>query len=258
MAIPKTFKVKSKNLQYRSGKALKRKWMKRKKRITTEGKRVQEAEKELAENSLLDASSVEELDQRRRVHDNYKSTLREFYYSKASIKRKRRVELLKRKTYGTVCSNERRYVSGGVNKESHPLLFVGDRGYGVGSAIKGHLKYGGQWKPRKHSLYTSVCITNEHNTSQTCTYCFGKLTHPIRRIEENGKLYLKSVNGAVVRNNKNCLLSKKSSTHKGRDANVPVNLLLVKVFVVVVELVRDKYKLLCRRKQNNDANIYII
>ncbi|ORE22848.1 hypothetical protein BCV71DRAFT_284282, partial [Rhizopus microsporus] len=29
-------------------------------------------------------------------------------------------------------------------------MFVGDRGYCVGSTIKGHLKYGGQWKSRKN------------------------------------------------------------------------------------------------------------
>ncbi|CAO3678074.1 hypothetical protein G6F70_008746 [Rhizopus microsporus] len=49
-------------------------------------------------------------------------------------------------------------------------MFVGDRGYCVGSTIKGHLKYGGQWKPRKNSLYTSVYITNEHDTSQACLF----------------------------------------------------------------------------------------
>ncbi|ORE06554.1 hypothetical protein BCV72DRAFT_207244, partial [Rhizopus microsporus var. microsporus] len=51
---------------------------------------------------------------------------------------------------------------------------------GYPSTIKGHLKYGRQWKPRKNNLYSFVCITNEHNTSQTCLFCFKKLQHPLR------------------------------------------------------------------------------
>ncbi|KAI9261204.1 hypothetical protein EDC94DRAFT_659728 [Helicostylum pulchrum] len=41
---------------------------------------------------------------------------------------------------------------------------TGDRA----SSIKDHLKYGGVWKPKSHSLYMSVAITNENSTSQTC------------------------------------------------------------------------------------------
>ncbi|ORE03237.1 hypothetical protein BCV72DRAFT_279563 [Rhizopus microsporus var. microsporus] len=70
-------------------------------------------------------------------------------------------------------------------------MFVGDRGYRVGSTIKGNLKYG-QWKPRKNSLYTSVCITNEHNTSQTHLFCFKELQYPLR---VTGNTKLKAVNG---------------------------------------------------------------
>ncbi|KAI9486687.1 MAG: hypothetical protein EXX96DRAFT_627135 [Benjaminiella poitrasii] len=58
-------------------------------------------------------------------------------------------------------------------------MFVGDRGLGIGSRLKGHLKYGGRWKPIKNSPYTSVLITNEHNSSQTCLFCYEKLSHPV-------------------------------------------------------------------------------
>ncbi|KAI9273552.1 hypothetical protein EDC94DRAFT_495710, partial [Helicostylum pulchrum] len=31
-----------------------------------------------------------------------------------------------------------------------------------------------------HGKYVSVCITNENNSSQTCVYCYNKLSHPIQ------------------------------------------------------------------------------
>ena len=80
-------------------------------------------------------------------------------------------------------------------------MFVGDRGYCVGSTIKGHLKYGGQWKSRKNSLYTSVCITSEHNTSQTCPFCFKKLQRPLWI---TGNTKLKVVNGTFQYVNPDC------------------------------------------------------
>lgn len=80
-------------------------------------------------------------------------------------------------------------------------MFVGDRGYCVGFTVKGHLKYGGQWKPRKNSSYTSVCITNEHKTSQTCLFCFKKLQRPLR---VTGNTKLKVVNGTFQCVNPDC------------------------------------------------------
>ncbi|KAI9255002.1 hypothetical protein EDC94DRAFT_587345 [Helicostylum pulchrum] len=78
----------------------------------------------------------------------------------------------KEKYVDRLCSAERKYVSG--DKKRRTIMFVGDRGYGFGSTIKGHLKYCGVWKLKIHSLYTSVCETKEHNTSQTCVFCFKK------------------------------------------------------------------------------------
>ena len=36
-----------------------------------------------------------------------------------------------------------------------------------------------------NNLYTSVCVTNEYNASQTCTYCFQKLFHPVQTVYKN-------------------------------------------------------------------------
>ncbi|KAI9266331.1 hypothetical protein EDC94DRAFT_497948, partial [Helicostylum pulchrum] len=85
-------------------------------------------------------------------------------------------------------------------------MSVGDRGYGVGSRIKSHSQQGGIWKPQKHSFYTSVCITNEHNTFQTCPFCFGKLFHPTRTsYNKSGKIKIKSVNGSFICYNQECV-----------------------------------------------------
>ncbi|KAI9473394.1 MAG: hypothetical protein EXX96DRAFT_487343, partial [Benjaminiella poitrasii] len=59
-------------------------------------------------------------------------------------------------------------------------LFIGDRGTGVGSSIRSGIRYGGNWKMKNHARYAPVSITNEHNTSQVCVYCFKKIIHPKR------------------------------------------------------------------------------
>ncbi|KAI9264005.1 hypothetical protein EDC94DRAFT_517570, partial [Helicostylum pulchrum] len=97
-------------------------------------------------------------------------------------------------------------------------LFVGDREYGIGSQLKGHSRQGGIWKPKKYGLYTSVCITNEHNTSQTCPFCFGKLFHPARTsYNRSGKKKTKSVNGSFVCYNQECVSVLASKNTHGRD-----------------------------------------
>ncbi|KAI9485891.1 MAG: hypothetical protein EXX96DRAFT_546929, partial [Benjaminiella poitrasii] len=62
-------------------------------------------------------------------------------------------------------------------------MFVSDRGLGVGFRIQGHLRYGGNWKAQKHSLYTSVC---------TCPFCFHKIFHPIKILNKDGRKIIKT------------------------------------------------------------------
>ncbi|KAI8073680.1 hypothetical protein BDF21DRAFT_445466 [Thamnidium elegans] len=97
-------------------------------------------------------------------------------------------------------------------------MFVGDRGYRIGSTIIGHARQGGLWKPKKHRLYSSVCITNEHNSSQTCIFCFKKLFHPISTTTTNSGTKKKPVNGAFVCYNEECVAVKAGKATHGRDA----------------------------------------
>ncbi|KAI8641782.1 hypothetical protein BD408DRAFT_467729, partial [Parasitella parasitica] len=105
-------------------------------------------------------------------HTNSRASLRSFYYNQSMIKRRRRLELSCRKGFHRLAAYEKK--SSGAKRL---IMFVGDRGHGFGSRIKRHGRFGGFWKQQQHGGYTPTLITNEHNTSQTCIFCFHKLSH---------------------------------------------------------------------------------
>jgi hypothetical protein len=84
-------------------------------------------------------------------------------------------------------------------------MFIGDRGYGYGSKIKGHRRFGGFWKQKIHSKYTTVLVTNENKTSQICVYCFSSIVHPKREVIVKGKRVYKEVNGSFMCTNPKCV-----------------------------------------------------
>jgi hypothetical protein len=96
-------------------------------------------------------------------------------------------------------------------------MFIGDRGTGVGSRIKGHLRYGGKWKEQLHSQYTNVCITNEHYTSQTCVFCYSKLAHPTIHKRIKGKSIKARNKGSFLCYNPKCPLVSTSRAVQSRD-----------------------------------------
>ncbi|KAI8083462.1 hypothetical protein BDF21DRAFT_337087, partial [Thamnidium elegans] len=73
------------------------------------------------------------------------------------------------------------------------------------STIKGHARQGDPWRPKKHSLYTSVCIKNEHNSFQTCVFCFRKSFHPTRTTATASGTKTRSVNVTFVCYNEECI-----------------------------------------------------
>lgn len=178
----------------------------RNKKKSIVGQEVQKLEIDLSKVDILSAQTTADIDCWYDKQKSSRGLSRDFYYSPKQMKRSRTYELQKQKYIDRLCSKEREYVSSSEN--TTPIMFVGDRGYGIGSAIKGHSRQGGVWKPRKHSLYTSVCITNEHNTSQTCLFCFEKLFHPITTwINKAGQKKIKSVNGSFICYNQRMCLS---------------------------------------------------
>ncbi len=70
-------------------------------------------------------------------------------------------------------------------------MFIGNRGYGYGSRIKGHRRFGSFWKQKIHSKYTTVLLTNESKTSQTCVFCFSTIVHPKQQVIIKGKKFTK-------------------------------------------------------------------
>lgn len=78
-------------------------------------------------------------------------------------------------------------------KTKKVLMFIDDRGIGVGPRIKGFGWYGGRWKENIYGEVVNVCIINENLTSQTCVFCFDSLNHPrIEKQAKNGKNKYKS------------------------------------------------------------------
>lgn len=118
-----------------------------------------------------------------------------------------------------ICTEERKFAvdSGGVGGKPHLVMFIGDRDFGVGSHIKGHLKYGGKWKQEVQSQYTHAIITNENYTSQTCVYCFSKLDHPTHVKLVKGKEVFYKSKGSFLCRNQNCVLFKNKKATKCRD-----------------------------------------
>jgi hypothetical protein len=153
---------------------------------------------------------------------------RRFYYNKRYITKKRQYTYKKRRYYDRICAKERRYASG--IKSRVLVMFIGDRGYGVNSTIKGHLKYGGFWKAKKHSFYATVAVINEHNTSQTCIYCSKKLLHPLKNVE--GKL--KEVNGTFYCPNKKRPLQKTREQSGCRDKTSAIAIALFGMVTVIL------------------------
>ncbi|KAI7881515.1 uncharacterized protein EV154DRAFT_41982 [Mucor mucedo] len=86
-------------------------------------------------------------------------------------------------------------------------MSVGNRNYGTRSSIKRDMRHGGQCR------YTSVCVTNEYNTSQTCVFCFSKTNHPYRIIRKNGNSVIQTINGT----SSECVSVLNAHSHKKRD-----------------------------------------
>ncbi|GAA5798093.1 hypothetical protein HPULCUR_003493, partial [Helicostylum pulchrum] len=87
--IPKTMKIYSKDIQYRSGGKRAQVNLIKKKKRGEQGQRTVEIEKELYESSLWTATSIDDLTNKYSKHDGYKENLRDFYYSKSMVKQRR-------------------------------------------------------------------------------------------------------------------------------------------------------------------------
>jgi hypothetical protein len=58
------------------------------------------------------------------------------------------------------------------------VLLMGFAGTGIGSKIERTAKLGDKQLRKRHRRYTTVRITNEYHTSQTCSHCLSPIIHP--------------------------------------------------------------------------------
>ena len=188
---------------------------------------LEEAERKLSERSLEAANTSEKIVNDYIFMQENRQTMRDFYDTARSSKRRIRQEYLMKKAKERLCSRERKAMNPKATHDrkkkqkatnpKHLVMMIGDRGFGVGSRIKKHLRYGGTWKQDLHAKYTTVCITSENNTSQTCVYCFKKLSHSKRRVVKENKVIYKEVKGSFVCYNPHCPSLKNGCNTSSRD-----------------------------------------
>ncbi|CEI98784.1 hypothetical protein RMCBS344292_12884 [Rhizopus microsporus] len=135
-----------------------RKHLERLKKKTSQGEEVSTLEAKLEKVSFSASNNVEEFQQNYRVHEDCSKKLRSFCSSSNRASRLRGLEIQKKKKYlNKITAQERNFltkVNTGANKKQL-LMFIGDRGTGVGSCIKGFCRYGGRWKEQRHEALPS-------------------------------------------------------------------------------------------------------
>lgn len=103
-------------------------------------------------------------------------------------------------------------------KKNKLLMFIGNRGTGASSRIKGLRRYGGKWKENIHSEAVNVCLANENMTSQTCVFCFNRLNHPLVEQINNGKCFMKKIQVTLYCTNPSCVSVLSRRAIKSRDS----------------------------------------
>ncbi|KAI8880037.1 hypothetical protein K501DRAFT_192233 [Backusella circina FSU 941] len=96
-------------------------------------------------------------------------------------------------------------------------MMIGDRGTGIRSTIRRYNRYGGTWKAKIHGRYAASCITNEHNSSQICVYCFKKVVHPKKEKKTHGKIKRVDSNGSTICINSDYVAFKVGQAVQSRD-----------------------------------------
>ena len=193
---------------------------------------VAEAETALSRQNFTTVKNKEDVWNAYRCLQDNKNVVRSFYRNTKMKKGDMRREIFMKKSKDRICARERLWLNPKVEavkdrkgkKKVEPqssqkqlVMMIGDRGMGVGSRIKRHLRYGGTWKQDNHARYTTVSITNENYTSQTCVYCFHKLQHPKQLIQVKSKTVYRNMKGAFHCLNPECPSVKNGRGVSGRD-----------------------------------------
>ncbi|KAI9275277.1 hypothetical protein EDC94DRAFT_644071 [Helicostylum pulchrum] len=163
LSLPKTFKINSNDIDHGSGQKKIRQHLIRSRKESIVGQEVQKLELDLCKEDLSSALTTADINNWYEKQKSARVPLRNFYYSSKRNKRKRTYELQKQKYVDQLCSKERKYVSSSGN--TVPILFVGDRVYGIGSQLKGHSRQG---------EYVSVLASkNTHGRDSLSAFAIG-------------------------------------------------------------------------------------
>jgi len=183
---------------------------------------VQAAEKCLAENSVAKAITAEQVFHQHGVCKSNRDDLRRFYHSEKLHKEQRTADLLNKKVYDQMASEERQFISCSADcnhqhRPKTPIMLIGTAGTSVGSRIGGHARRGGGKMRRNHCRYVTVGMTNEYNTSQTCSTCFLPIVHPRIRKFVKGTWKTVTNNGTSVCLNQDCPTYQAGTNSRNRD-----------------------------------------
>ena len=78
----------------------------------------------------------------------------------------------------------------------------------------------------QHRVHGHVAITNEYNTSKTCSYCFSKVVLHKAHWVIDGTQKIVRLNGAIECVNPQCPARRIKYTTRGRNANAAANIAL--------------------------------
>jgi hypothetical protein len=173
--------------------------------MTDLGRNVMKEERELTESSLHNSGNAADLDKAFERHYRSRNTIKNFYFSNAIAKQRRRLELPKSRYYHKLVAQERAFT-----QSKALIMFIGDRDHGVRSITRGYEWFGGHWKEKIYERYTSILITDEHNSSQTRLFCFKNLSY----LQVARDMDIKINNGSFI-----CLNNKRHNKYivKSRD-----------------------------------------
>ncbi|ORE20077.1 hypothetical protein BCV71DRAFT_262345 [Rhizopus microsporus] len=172
-----------------------RKHLERLKKKTSQGEEVSTLEAKLEKASLSASSNVEKFQQNYRVHEDCSKKLRSFYNSSNRTNRLRSLEIQKKSTW--ITAQERKSLTKantGADKKQL-LMFIGDRGTGIGSRIKGFRD-------------------TEVDGRSSCV----KLCHPKAMLTKKNKQVSQEIKGALMCVNPKCVAVKSGRSTKSRDA----------------------------------------
>ncbi|KAI9478146.1 MAG: hypothetical protein EXX96DRAFT_539275 [Benjaminiella poitrasii] len=226
-ALPRSMKIYSKDVDIGTGEAYMRRWRNQRKKNSKNGQECCIHEEKLANLSFKTADTIDDVFFLHKQHIQYTEKLRNYYYFNAYINKRRTSEIASRRFKDRLASRERNFIIQESTKNNSrrlkSLLFIGNRGTGVGSSIRSGLRYGGNWKMKNHARYAPV----------VCVYCFKKIIHPKRIRIIQGVERSVDCNGSSICINRECTSFKANRSVQSRDQQTAVAICISELYTLL-------------------------